>query len=145
MRNDGDLRGEMRQGTFDNKTCVIIDESHHLRCSKECLKELFWILKEQKMFLCVFADNEFQSFDRENQKNIERYIHDLSREVLEYYPNTFTFTELYRNPRKVVSFLKHAIEEPDQDMTCGNPIDGDGIQVIAMKNLWDNSRTNELV
>ncbi len=145
VRNDRELRGEIRQGTFDNKTCVIIDESHHLRCSKECLRELFWILKNQKMFLFVFADNEFQSFDRKNQKNIERYIHDLSNEVFEYYPKTYAFTEMYRNPRKVVSFLQHAIEDPDQDITCGNPSDGEGVQAIALQNLWDNSPGNGLV
>ncbi len=97
------------------------------------------------MFLFVFADNEFQSFDRENQQNIEQYIYELSREVLGYFPNTATFTEMYRNPRKVVSFLQHAIGETDQDITCGNPIDGEGIQAIALQNLWDNSNMNGLV
>ncbi len=96
------------------------------------------------MFLFVFADNEFQSFNRENQKKIEGYIHDLSNEVLEYYPKTYTFTEMYRNPRKVVSFLQHAIEDPDQDIICRNLSDGEGIQVIALDILWDNSHKNGL-
>ncbi len=32
VKNDGDLYRGIKQGTFDNKKCVIIDESHHLRC-----------------------------------------------------------------------------------------------------------------
>ncbi len=145
VRDDEELNGEITKGTFDNKRCVIIDESHHLRCSKECLKELFWMLHKHSMFLFVFADNEFQSFDRENQKNIKQYIFELSNEILGDYPNTPTFKEMYRNPRKVVSFLQHAIEEPDQDITWGNPCDGEGIQVISLEKLWDNSHVNGLV
>ncbi len=145
VRNDVELQAEMKKGTFSNKQLVIIDESHHLRCSKQCLKELFLEVKKHKMSLFVFADNEFQSFDRENQRIIERAFTELSNEVLGYYPNTHSFTEMYRNPRKIVSFLQHAIEEPDQDITCGNPSDGEGIQAIALENLWDNSRTNGLV
>ncbi len=145
VRNDAELNGEIAKGTFNNKKCVIIDESHHLRCSKACLKELFWILDKHKMFLFVFADNEFQSFDRENQKNIKQYIFELSNEILGDYPNTRTFKEMYRNPRKVVSFLQHAIEETDQDITWGNPCDGEGVQVISLEKLWDNSHDNGLV
>ncbi len=145
VRNDEDLHAEINQGVFDNKKCVIIDESHHLRCSKETLKELFLELKKHKMSLFVFADNEFQSFDIENQQNIEQYIHDLSKEVLKHRPQFETFTKMYRNPRKIVSFLQHAIEEPDLEITCGNPSDGEGVQAISLKNLWDNSRDNGLV
>ncbi len=145
IRNDVELHGEINQGTFGNKTCVIIDESHHLRCSKKCLAELFWLVKKHNTSLFVFADNEFQSFDRENQQNIEQYIYELSREVLGYYPNAYTFTEMYRNTRKVVSFLQHAIEENDQDIACGNASDGEGIQAIYLEKLWDNCRENGLV
>ncbi len=145
IRNDVELCREINQGTFCNKTCVIIDESHHLKCSKNGLSELFQLLKKHNMFLFVFADNEFQSFDRENQQNIEQYIYELSREVLGYYPNAYTFTEMYRNTRKVVSFLQHAIEKEDHDITCGNESDGEGIQAISLENLWINSCENGLV
>ncbi len=145
VRNDVELHGEITKGTFSDKQCVIIDESHHLRCSKQCLKELFLEVKKHKTFLFLFADNEFQSFDRENQQILEQSFLELSKKVLGYYPNSHTFTEMYRNPRKVVSFLQHAIEEPDQDITCGNPSDGEGIQAIALENLWDNSPQNGLV
>ncbi len=145
VRYDVELHCEIKNGTFSDKQCVIIDESHHLRCSKQCLKELFLEVEKHKIFLFFFADNEFQSYDRETQLTMEQNIHDLSKEVLGYFPNTVTFTEMYRNPRKVVSFLQHAIEETDQDITCGNPVDGEGIQAIALQNLWDNSSTNGLV
>ena len=145
VRNDVELHCDIQKGTFSDKQCVVIDESHHLRCSKQSLKELFVEVKKYKMFLFVFADNEFQSFDRENQEITEQSFIELSKEVLGYYPNSHTFTEIYRNPRKVVSFLQHAIEEPDQDITCGNPSDGEGIQAIALENLWDNSHQNGLV
>ncbi len=41
VRNNEELRREINQGSFNNKRCVIIDESHRMRCSKECLAELF--------------------------------------------------------------------------------------------------------
>ncbi len=145
VRNDEELHSEIENGTFREKHCVIIDESHHLGCSKQCLKELFLEVKKYRIILFVFADNEFQSFDREKQQIVEQYFLELSKEVLGYYPNTHTFTEMYRNPRKIVSFLQHAIEDPDQDITCGNTNDGEGIQAIALENLWDNSRKNGLV
>ncbi len=150
IRDDEQLYREIEHGTFDNKMCVIIDESHHLRCSREGLEQLFSILKEQRMFLFVFADNEYQSFDRQNQQQIEQIIHDLSRKVLGYYPEKHTFTEVYRNTRKVVSFLQHAIEdiEPSfQDITCANSNDGDGIHCLAMpiESLWDPDPQNGLV
>ncbi len=34
VRNDVELHCEIKKGTFTDKRCVIIDESHHLRCSK---------------------------------------------------------------------------------------------------------------
>ncbi len=145
VRNDEELHAEIKGGAFNNKRCVIIDECHHLRCSKKGLKELFLELKKHKMSLFVFADNEFQSFDRDNQEDIEQYIHDLSKEVLKHRPQYVTFTKMYRNPRKFFSFVQHAIEEPDLEITCGNPSDGEGVQAISLKNLWDNSRENGLV
>ncbi len=148
IRDDQQLCCHIEQGTFENKLCVIIDESHHLRCSRDGLEQLFVILKEQRVFLFVFADNEYQSFDRENQKRIEKSIFDLSMEVLGYYPEKHTFTEMYRNTRKIVSFVKYANEDTEpslQDISCGNARDGDGIDCLAMDNLWENSPENGLV
>ncbi len=148
VRNDGELWNQIAHGRFDNKVCVIIDKSHHLRCSREGLEKLFAILKKQRMFLFVFADNEYQSFDRENQRQTESLIHDLSKEILGNYPETHTFTEVYRNTRKIVSFVQHAIEDTEpnfQDITCGNAKDGDGVHCIAIENLWDNIPENGLV
>ena len=148
VQDDEQLGSEIECGTFESKVCVIIDESHHMRCSRDGLKQLFNIMRNQRMFLFVFADNKYQSFDRSKQEQIEKFIHDLSKEVLGYYPETSTFTEVYRNTRKIVSFLQHAIEDTEpsfQDITCGNAKDGDGIHCIAMENLWDNSPENGLV
>ncbi len=148
VRDDEQLCTQIEHGAFEKKVCVIIDESHHLRCSREGLEQLFMVLKKQRMFLFVFADNEYQSFDRQKQQQIEQIIHDLSKKILGHYPETHTFTEIYRNTRKVVSFLQHAIEDTEpsfQDITCGNPKDGDGIHCITMENLWDNSPENGLV
>ena len=143
VRNDKELSGQMKCGTFDNKVCVIIDESHHLICSKAGLKKLFKFMKENQMRLFVFADNTYQSFDRANQQKMQTYIDQLSREVWGEKPYEPIFTEMYRNTRKVVSFLQHSGDV--LDITCGNTHDGDGIQCIAMENLVDNSSDNPLV
>ncbi len=148
VRNDAELNRQVKCGTFENKECVIIDESHRLRCCKAGLETLFTIIKEGQMRLVVFADNSYQSFDRENQENIESYIHDHSKKILGYYPHTPIFTEIYRNTRKVVSFLQHAVEDTyshDVDITCGNAHDGDGIRCIKMVNPLHNHGDNGLV
>ncbi len=148
VRNDEELNSAVEGGSFVNKRCVIIDESHRLRCSKAGLEKLFGIIEKGQMRLIVFADNSYQSFDVENQKTIQIYIHDLSMKVFGYYPHHPIFTEIYRNTRKVVSFLQHAVEDTDSgvDIACGNTYDGDGIQCIAMENpASDNSSSNDLV
>ncbi len=151
VRDDEELFHQMKCGTFDNKVCVVIDESHRLRCSKRCLGELFKFTKKHQMRVFVFADNTYQSFDRENQRQIHTYIYELSMEVWGRPPYEPILTEIYRNTRKVVSFLQHAMEDPDLDsedvldITCGNTHAGDGIQCIAMENLLDNLCSNPLV
>ncbi len=151
VRNDEELSHHISCGTFENKACVIIDECHHLRCSKACLEDLFNFMKKHQMRLFVFADNAYQSFDRENQQQIETYIYELSREVWGRRPYEPILTEIYRNTRKVVSFLQHAMGDPDSDdedsldVTCGNTQEGDGIQCIAMENMLDNHGDNDLI
>ncbi len=151
VRNDEDLYQHMKSGTFDNKVCVIIDESHRLKCSKASLRELFMLMKKHRMRLFVFADNAYQSFERENQLQIQTYIYELSRVVWGLPPYEPILTEIYRNTRKVVSFLQHAMGYPDSDsedvldITCGNAYEGDGIHCIAMGNLVDNQSDNAFV
>ncbi len=151
VRNDEDLYQHMKAGTFDNKLCVIIDESHRLRCSKASLRELFMLMKKHRMRLFVFADNAYQSFERKNQQQIQTYIYELSKEVWGRPPYEPILTEIFRNTRKVVSFLQHAMGDEDsdsedmQDITCGNTHDGDGIQCIAVENLADSSSDNYVV
>ena len=151
VRNDEDLYQNMKSGTFDNKVCVIIDDSHLLRCSKASLRKLFILMKERRMRLFVLADNVYQSFDRENQLQIQTYIYELSKEVWGRPPYEPILTEIFRNTRKVVSFLQHAMGHPDSDsddvldITCGNSQEGDGIQCIAIENLVDKSSDNALV
>ncbi len=148
VRDDEELDSQIKDGTFKNKTCVIIDESHRLRCSKAGLGKLFNIVKRGQMRLIVFADNSYQSFDRENQENIETYIHDFSKKILGYYPHTPIFTEIYRNTRKVVSFLQHAVgdlQSDNLDITCANANEGDGIHCVAMDNILDTNSDNGLV
>ncbi len=151
VKNDEELYRHMKSGTFDNKVCVIIDESHKLRCSKASLRELFMLMKKCRTRLFVFADNAYQSFDRENQCQIETYIYELCQEVWGRRPHEPILTEIFRNTRKVVSFLQHTMGDPDSDsedvldITCGNTHEGDGIQCVAMENILDNTSDNGLV
>ncbi len=151
VRNDEELYQQMERGTFHNKVCVIIDESHRLKCSKACLGQLFVLMKKHRMRLFVFADNAYQSFDRETQHQIQTYIYELSLEVWGRPPYEPILTEIYRNTRKVVSFVQHAMEDPDSDsedvldITCGNAHEGDGIQCIAIENLLNDHSDNGLV
>ncbi len=148
VRNDDELWNHIEHGTFGNKVCVIIDESHHLRCSREGLEQLVVIVEKQRMFVFVFADNEYQSFDRENQRQIKNCSHDLSRKFLGYYPKTHTFTEVYRNTRKIVSFSQHAIEDTKpnfQDITMWKCKGWRRRLLHCHGNLWDNSPENGLV
>ncbi len=144
IQNGQDLCSHLSRGTFANKKCIVIDESHHLGWSRETWKKLFVLLKENRdMFLFVFGDNEFQSFDPQKPLDVASWIMDLSREVLGTLPRMETFKEMYRSTKKVVSFLQHADDRID--ITYANHLDGDGIQCIVMHNLWTNSAENSLV
>ncbi len=62
---DQDLLREIKRGTFENKVCVVIDDCHNFTCTRQSIKELFKVLKKTwDMSLFLFADNDYQSFDR---------------------------------------------------------------------------------
>ncbi len=148
VQTDEDMSSHIKHGTFSDKKCVVIDESHHLQCSRSSWEKLFMLLRNNRdMFLFVFADNEFQSFNPRNLQVCD-YIYELSRKVLGILPRMETFTEMYRNTKKVVSFLQHAVLDTaayGMNLTCANHMDGDGIHCIVMDNLWSNVRDNSLV
>ncbi len=148
VHSDQDLNDHIEQGTFKNKQCVIIDESHQLRCSKSCLEKLFWIVEKKRMYLFVLADNEYQSLDNESREQIVDYIVELSRKVLGIVPEMKTFTEMFRNTRKVTSFVQHAMMDTKSSMgnlTCANRFDGDGVECVVLENLLLNDANNSLV
>ncbi len=148
IQTDEDIFSHIERGTFTNKKCVVIDESHHLQCSRNSWEKVFILLKENRdMFLFIFADNEFQSFNPGNLQACD-YIYELSRKVLGIIPRMETFTEMYRNTKKVVSFLQHAVLDTaacGMNLKCANHMDGDGIHCIVMDNLWNNVHDNSLV
>ncbi len=147
VQTDEDLYSHIERGTFANKKCIVIDESHHLQCSKRSWKKLFMLLKENRdMFLFVFADNEFQSFGKVNPHQFADWIYELSRKMLGIIPQMVEFKEMYRNTKKVVSFLQHAVDDTRRmDVACANHMNGDGIHCTVMKNLWRNVLENSLV
>ncbi len=146
---DNDLITEINTGTFRNKTCVIIDDSHNFSCSNSAMKELFHLLKDNReMALFVFADNDCQSFDRERQQAMKKCIHDLTREVLEEEPVSLPLTEIYRSTRKVVSFIQSSAEDirrTHYKIECANIDNGDDVECIAMVDVFLNTPKNELV
>ncbi len=147
VQTDKDLCSHIEHGTFANKKCVVIDESHHLQCTRESWKKLFMVLKKNRdMFLFVFADNEFQSFDKRNPHRVADWIYELSRTILGIIPRTEEFKEMYRNTKKVVSFLQHAVEDTHRmNVSYANHMDGDGIHCTVIKNVWRNVSDNGLV
>ncbi len=149
IQNDEQMLDHIRKGTFKDKTCVIIDDSHNLKCSKRSLKKLFQLLKRRReMCLFVFADNEYQSFDRKRQQAIYDVMHDLTRDVLQQTMRSEHLTEIYRNTRKVVSFVQSAIAGATatcQKVTCANTMSGEGVECIKMERIWANTTKNDLV
>ncbi len=149
VQSDQDLRHEIRTGTFRGKECIIIDDSHNFMCFRSTLKQLFHILKDHsKMSLFVFADNDYQSFDRKRQEAVYDCFHSLTREVLGQRPRVEYLTEIYRNSQKMVSFLQSAIQNAfsgSQMITCANPEVGEGIECIRVEDLWDSTAENEFV
>ena len=149
IESDQDLLREIKSGTFKNKTCVIIDDSHNFTCSKASMEKLFELLKDNKqMFLFVFADNDYQAFDKRRQQAMRDCIRDLSLQVLGKEPYYTYLHTIYRNPKTVVSFVQSAIQdsyEGYQNVDCGNTETGEGIECIRMPNLWANSPDNSLV
>ncbi len=146
---DKDLIREIKNGTFEKKTCVIIDDSHAFTCTKTSLKPLFQILKDNReMSLFVFADNEYQSFDRKRQRAVYSCIHELTQQMLRQSIVVWPLTEIYRNTRKVVSFVQSAIQdvyEGHQKIESANPEDGEGVECIKMADLWEDHGDNDLV
>ncbi len=113
------------------------------------MKQLFKLLKKNKdMSLFVFADNDYQSFNRKRQHAIRHCIVELTRTVLHANLVTFPLTDIYRNTRKVVSFVQAAIQDiydGHQKIECANIEDGEGVECIPVSNLWRNSPDNDLV
>ncbi len=139
IRTDQDLLREIRNDTFKNKTCIIIDDSHNFACSKRSVKKIFALMKKNKeMSLYVFADNEYQSFDKKRQEAMRDCIRELSQEVLEIEPHYAYLTTIYRNTKKVVSFVQTVIKESyegHEKINCGNVETGDGVECIKMKEM----------
>ncbi len=146
---DEDLLREIKIGTFENKICVIIDDCHNFKCTKNSLKDLFHILKKNvHMSLFVFADNDYQSFDRERQQAVHDCIMYLTRTEFKQDPVIFPLTDIYRNTRKLVAFIQAAIQDVHdgyQNIKSANEDDGEGVEFIRMSNLWQNSPGNDLV
>ena len=149
VKCDHDLCWEIEKGAFNNTNCVIIDDSHNLNCTMKSLEELFKVLhKNRYMTLFVFADNEYQSFDRKRQQTVYDCIHNLTRQVLNQIPAVEYLTEIYRNTKKVVSFVQSSIQDArpsSRKITCANPVAGDGVECLAIKNVWLSADGNELV
>ncbi len=147
--SDQDLLKEIGNGTFENKICVVIEDCHKFTCTKKSMKKLFKLLKKKRdMSLFVFADNDYQSFDRKRQQAIHHCIQDLTRKVLQDTPLSFRLTDIYRNTRKVVSFMQAAIQgvyDDHQEIKSVNNANGDGVECITMSNIWESSSDNDLV
>ncbi len=113
------------------------------------MKKLFKVLdKNRDMSLFVFADNDYQSFDRQRQHTVHDCILELTRTVLDTKLVNCSLTDIYRNTRRVVSFVQAAIQDVydgHQKIECANIEDGEGIECITMPNLWKNRPDNELV
>ncbi len=149
IHSDNDLIAEINKGTFQNKTCIVIDDSHNFSCSLSSVKELFTLLKNSReTALFVIADNDYQSFDRERQHAIYDCIHTLTRQVLEDKPVSRRLTEIYRNTRKVVSFIESTVQDIRRShykIECGHIGTGDGIECIKMGDVFANAPENDLV
>ncbi len=146
---DLDLLKEIRSGTFEKKICVIIDDCHNFMCTKASMKELFKLLKKYRdMSLFVFADHDYQSFDRKRQQIVHDCILHLTVDVFKQAPLNLPLTQIFRNTRKVVSFLHAAIQDVyvgHQNIESANAEYGKGVECIRMTNLWQESFNNDLV
>ncbi len=143
---DQDLDREIRSGTFENKICIVIDDCHKFTCTRKSMKKLFEVLKKDKhLSLFVFADNDYQSFDRHRQQAMYECILDLTRTMLNDVPLNWRLTKIYRNTRKVVSFVQAAIQDVHdghQEIESVNIENGEGVECISMPNLWENNPDN---
>ncbi len=145
---DNDLIKEISDGNFQNKTCIIIDDSHNFSCSRSCMEELFQLLKKKRdMALFVFADNDYQAFDRDRQQTMYDCVHDLTRQE-HLGLNSTNLTDVYRNTRKVVSFIQSAVEDIADShyrIQCTHIDDGDGVECIKIANVLADTPENGLV
>ncbi len=60
----------------------------------------------------------------------------------------FPLTDIYRNTKKVVSFVQAAIQDVydgHQKIQSANMEDGDGVECISMSNVCENNTANDLV
>ncbi len=146
---DHDLITAIDRGTFQEKTCIIIDDCHNFSCSKTSMEKLFLLLKENRqMSLFVFADNDYQSFDRQRQEDMYNCINDHTSQVLKEPLVYSPLTEVYRNTRKVVSFIQSAVqgfEKSHYKIECTHSDDGDGVECIKAGNIWAKTARNDLV
>ncbi len=91
------------------------------------------------MCLFVFADNDYQSFDRPRQRAMHDLILQLTRQVLQQSPVDVRLTEIYRNTQKVVSFVHSALQgihDGHQHIECANMENGEGVSCVKMNYIW---------
>ncbi len=147
VQTDRYLLGEMKGGALTGKQCIVIDDSHNFACTKSSMKELFKLMNDNRqMQLYVFADNDYQSFDKKRRQAMSNCIRELSLHVLGKEPHYTYLTVIYRNTKKVASFVQSAIQDSFQDsdkIECRNVEIGDGIECIEMANVWIGSHENE--
>ncbi len=150
VESDHDLLKEIKSGSFEDKVCIIIDDSHNFKCTRKSLKKLFELLQQKRqMSLFVFADNDYQSFDRAKQRAMHDLILQLTRQVLQQSPVDVRLTEIHRNTKKVLSFVHSALQgihDGHQQIVCVNTENGEGVSCVKMINIWlTPAYQNELV
>ena len=144
-----------KEETFQNKTRIIIDDCHnfiHSKSAEHGMRKLFEMLKEnEKMLLFIFADNDYQSFDKENSQKMFSCIYTLAKDVLGRLFISHQLQEVFRNKKKVASFIQFAVQDIEKEKSlhkkiqCVNIKDGDGIQCIELKYIEAYGSENGLV
>ncbi len=144
---DVDLKQLTGHGLQDSIKCVIVDDAHNIDCHAVSIQPLLEFIKRKRdRHLYVFADNDYQCFERRERRFTDMVVMGCLELKIVY--DVHHLTEVHRNSRRVMSFLAASVAdivEEENFMTCMNTLVGDDIEVIGSPDPFLDAPQNAVV
>ena len=143
-----DLLNAIGNGSFDNKTCIVVDDCQNMEIEEDTWRCLFDFVRASAILhLYLLIDSKWQNFKKGHQSIkscFRKYCDDCN--IAEH---VRPMTTIHRNTRMICSFILATAEEdpasPINDITCSNDLTGDNVEIRKVSRLMTDDRGNGLI